>query len=158
MAGIEAAKMTFLHKKVVDRYVASPSSDDEDMIMVFDTQGDRPEGTYSAMGYQQHPVFERDNWVSEVAAKMTDIGYWAWVGEKITKTTTYRYDGVRFRESIRPTISPPPPTMGRSIFDDGEVPGPTIRRLQDVDEVRTILEQQGHELPYAMPAVTNLQP
>lgn len=147
MPTIEQAKINYLHKKVVDRYMAFPSSDDEDMIMIFDTQGAKPEMVYAAMGYSEHPVFQRDNWVSEVAGKLTDMGYWAWAGQKISQTTKYRYDGTSFRVTNAPI--PAPPTMGRSIFEDGAPAQPT-----NADMVRAFFEDGNA----GMPAPTPFQP
>lgn len=150
MPTIEQSKINYLHKKVVDRYSSSPTSDDEDMIMIFDTQNPKPEGVYASMGYSEHPVFQRNNWVNEVAANMTDAGYWSWVGDKINKGSKYRYDGSTFRDTRHSAT-------GIQIEATFPAPVPERPRYTEYERVAGQIEESGF-LPYTMAASTDLQP
>lgn len=94
MATLEAAKLSYLHKKILERYLEGPTADDEEILKLMDLQNNRPAVTYQAMGQQEHPIYARDRWLSEAAAKLTDDGYWAWVTKQINANPGYRFDGV----------------------------------------------------------------
>lgn len=85
----EAVKLKFLHKKIVDRYLENPTSDDEDIIKVMDLGNTNQQTAYTELGYSTHPIYLREHWVSEVAANVTNNGYWMWVGEKVRGDKTY---------------------------------------------------------------------
>lgn len=86
----EAAKLKFLHKKIIDRYLEGPNSADEEILKLMDLGVTNPQSVYLGVGHNEHPIYIRDQWVSQVAAKTTDEGYWAWVSGKINADKTYR--------------------------------------------------------------------
>lgn len=100
MATLEAAKLNYLHKKILERYLQNPSSEDEDMLKLMDLQVTRVAATYQALGQQEHPIYVRDRWLSEAAARLTDEGYWTWVGKQINNKPMYRFTGDAITEVI----------------------------------------------------------
>lgn len=125
MATIEAAKLSYLHKKILERYLEGPTADDEEILKLMDLQNNRPAVTYQAMGQQEHPIYARDRWLSEAAAKLTDDGYWAWVTKQINASPGYRYNGdviVEVAPSFGAEVAGPSPFFTNQVQDPFEFP------------------------------------
>lgn len=102
MATIETAKLNHLHKKIIERYLESPTSNDEETLALLDYSISQIAVHYHALGFQEHPVFVRDRWVSEVAARRTDESYWGWTAIQVSSKANYRFTGGRIFE-VGPT-------------------------------------------------------
>lgn len=108
MATIESAKLSYLHKKILERYLESPTSDDEEILKLMDLQNTRLQGTYQLLGQQEHPIHSRDRWLSEAAAKLTDDGYWSWVTKQTSANPRYRFSGEAIIEMVSAQAIPTP--------------------------------------------------
>jgi hypothetical protein len=108
MATIESAKLNYLHKKILERYLESPTSDDEEILKLMDLQNTRLQGTYQLLGQQEHPIHSRDRWLSEAAAKLTDDGYWSWVTKQTSANPRYRFSGEAIIEMVSAQAIPAP--------------------------------------------------
>lgn len=102
MATIEAAKLSYLHKKVLERYLEAPTADDEEILKLMDLNQTRIAATYQSMSQQEHPIYIRERWISEAAARLTDDGYWSWVTKQVNNNVGYRFDGNMIVEVVPP--------------------------------------------------------
>lgn len=108
MSALDSAKIRFLHQKILERFEDSPTSADEELLQLFDFNLPNVISTYQSLGRSEHPIFTRDRWLSEAAAKMTDEGYASWLNKSIGNQKVYHYSGdtIRLRNPVPASTEP----------------------------------------------------
>lgn len=108
MSALDSAKIRFLHQKILERFEESPTSSDEELLQLFDFNLPNVISTYQSLGRSEHPIFTRDRWLSEAAAKMTDDGYATWLNKSIGNQKVYHYSGdtIRVRAPVPASSEP----------------------------------------------------
>lgn len=124
MSALNDSKVELIRRETVQRYKESPSSVEESLLTILDLKTSTSlQEIYQRIGEEEHPVFSRDSWISDAAARMTVDGYWTWVGKRleegdysVTGSSIWKTrEGLQPEPGYVPTMPPPampvPPQM-----------------------------------------------
>ena len=117
MSLLNDLKVDLIRRETVQRYKESPGSVDESLLILLDLKTTSSlQEIYQRLSEDEHPIFSRDSWISDAAARMTVDGYWEWVVKRV-EAGGYMVNGSYFgRVSDVATLPGSPP--GAPLLDD----------------------------------------